>query len=147
MEELILRRAVDACAASGTDPRLAALVVVGHGTERSATSGGTTKRVTGGLAARGVFGAVDCGFLDEAPHVREVVDRQEARTVVLVPFFAAEGWHTRTTIPRDLGLEGERTERDGKVLHYTPPVGTFPEVAEVIAQLASEAARDAGPPY
>ncbi|CAN5855583.1 hypothetical protein BH23GEM3_BH23GEM3_25350 [soil metagenome] len=65
------------------------------------------------------------------------------RRMVLVPFFVAEGWHTQETIPDDLGINrpavGTVTEKDGREIFYAAPVGTFPEVAEIILQRAREA--------
>jgi sirohydrochlorin cobaltochelatase len=65
------------------------------------------------------------------------------RQVVLVPFFIAEGWHTQETIPDELGLNRPArstvSEVDGRLVHYSAPVGTFPEVADIIVQRAREA--------
>jgi sirohydrochlorin cobaltochelatase len=52
--------------------------------------------------------------------------------------FIAEGWHTRETIPEDLGLTGEVTTRDGKTIYYGAPVGTHPSMANLIAARARE---------
>lgn len=139
MGTMILKRAIETCGLSATERRHAALVIIGHGTERSATSGDTVYRLVDDLRTRQEFGIVDCGFLDEAPRIETVIERLACNRIVLVPFFVAEGWHSRTTIPRDLDLQGERTERDGKTIWYTPPVGTLPEVAEIVVELSGEA--------
>ena len=52
--------------------------------------------------------------------------------MILIPVFIAEGWHTRETIPEDLGLTGEVTVRDGKTIFYGAPVGTHPSMANLI---------------
>lgn len=140
MASLIEQRAVEACGLSLAERREAVLVVIGHGTERSATSGDTVLRLVERLREHESFGAVDCGFLDQAPRIEEVVASWPGRPLVLVPFFIAAGWHARTTIPRDLGLEGSHTERDGRRIWYTAPVGTLPEIASLVV----ESARDAG---
>lgn len=144
--ELGASRSVHLCLPVGTHPRMAqlvlkraaslraeqhetALVVIGHGTDRSTTSSETVYRVTRELRERSEFQSVACGFLDQAPRIEEVVSRSDAGNVVLVPFFIAEGYHTRETIPNVLSLDGERTERGGRVLWCTPAVGTMPEVA------------------
>jgi hypothetical protein len=31
------------------------------------------------------------------------------------------------------------TEKDGRSIYYAPPVGTFPEIAEIVLQRAREA--------
>jgi sirohydrochlorin cobaltochelatase len=136
MEAMILARARAACGLDAAARREAALVIIGHGTERDPESGGTAHRLSTALDARGEFGTVTCGFLDEEPGIASVVESLAARHIVLVPFFVADGWHTRVTIPHDLGLAGERTERGGQVLWYTPPVGTLPEMARTIIEIA-----------
>ena len=136
MGAMILKRAIETCGLSADERRRAALVIIGHGTDRSATSGDTVYRLTAELRASREFGFVDCGFLDEDPRIERVVDQVACEQIVLVPFFVSEGWHSRTTIPRDLELQGERTERAGKTIWYTPPVGTLPEVAEIVVELA-----------
>lgn len=135
MEDLILARALETCGLGIEDRRTAALVIIGHGTERAAASGGTVYRLAERLAARQEFGVVRCGFLDEEPRIGSVLESLDCAHIVLVPFFVAEGWHTRTTIPRDLGLSGTHTRRAGRSIWYTPPVGTLPEVADVIVEL------------
>jgi sirohydrochlorin cobaltochelatase len=144
MSAMILRRAAETCGRSADEQRRTALVIIGHGTERSATSGDTVYRLTRELRARGEFGEVDCGFLDEAPHIEEVVERVTCDRIVLVPFFVSEGWHSRTTIPADLQLRGTVTHRNGRRIWYTPPVGTLPEMAEIIVEVARQAGARAG---
>jgi sirohydrochlorin cobaltochelatase len=139
MAEMILRRALETCGLSAAERARAALVVIGHGTERNATSGDTVLRLTHELHAVSGFGTVECGFLDEAPRIEDVVERLACDDIVLVPFFVSEGWHSRTTIPRDLELEGAHTRRHGRRIWYTPPVGTLPEIADVAVELAREA--------
>jgi sirohydrochlorin cobaltochelatase len=62
--------------------------------------------------------------------------------VILIPVFIAEGWHTRETIPEDLDLTGEVTERQDKTVFYGAPVGTHPSMANLIAARARETVRE-----
>ena len=143
MTRMILRRAEEAAGLGAERARGAGLVVVGHGTERNATSAAAIHRVTEEARGAGVFGEVRAGFLDQDPAVGEVLAAMTAREVVLVPFFIAEGWHTQETIPDDLGLrrpsESRVTELDGRRVYYASPVGTFPEVAEIVLARTREA--------
>jgi sirohydrochlorin cobaltochelatase len=143
MAGMILRRAEESAGLSGEEAKRAGLVIIGHGTERNSNSAEVIYRVTREAAAAGVFGHVRTGFLDQAPEVGEVLEAMEERRVVLVPFFVAEGWHTQETIPDDLGLNrpavSHVTEQDGRTIYYADPVGTFPEVAEIVVQRAREA--------
>jgi sirohydrochlorin cobaltochelatase len=62
--------------------------------------------------------------------------------VILIPVFIAEGWHTRETIPQDLGLTGEVTAREDRTIFYGAPVGTHPSMANLIAARARETVRE-----
>jgi sirohydrochlorin cobaltochelatase len=121
MAEMILRRAEETAGLDAERARRAGLIIIGAG----------------------VFGHVKTGFLDQEPEVGDVLDGMEEDTVVLVPFFVAEGWHTQETIPDDLGINRPAvttvTEKDGRVIFYASPVGTFPEIAEIVLQRAREA--------
>ena len=89
-----------------------------------------------------MYDLVEVGFLDQEPAIGEVVESVEAENVILIPVFIAEGWHTRETIPEDLGLTGEVTVRRGKTIFYGAPVGTHPSMANLIAARARETARE-----
>lgn len=143
MTGMILRRAEETAGLTDEQAGRAGLVIIGHGTERNAGSGQVIYRVTEEAREARLFGRVETGFLDQAPTVGEVVRKIENPEIVLVPFFVAEGWHTQETIPDDLGLNrpavSPLTEREGRRIWYTAPVGTFPQIAEIILQRAREA--------
>ena len=143
MTRMILRRAEEGAGLTDEEARGTGLVIIGHGTERNSNSQEVIYRVSREADAAGVFGHVRTGFLDQAPEVGEVLAEMEERRVVLVPFFVAEGWHTQETIPDDLGINRPAvspvTEVDGRTVFYAAPVGTFPEVAEIVLQRAREA--------
>jgi sirohydrochlorin cobaltochelatase len=136
MPRLVLRRARETARLTAAEQRDAALVIIGHGTERSPTSSDTVRRITARLRPGSGFATVACGFLDEEPRIGRMVEEVDAPHVVLVPFFLADGYHTRVTIPGTLGLDGERTRRGARTLWYARPIGTMPEVADVAVQLA-----------
>lgn len=143
MAAMILRRAEETAGLSHDEARGAGLIIIGHGTERNSNSAEVIYRVTRQAEAAGVFAHVRTGFLDQEPAVGDVLAEMEERRMVLVPFFVAEGWHTQETIPDDLGINRPAvsavTEKDGRTIWYAPPVGTFPEVAQIILQRAREA--------
>ncbi len=59
----------------------------------------------------------------------------------MVPNFISEGYFTQTVIPRELELEGQRTERiSGQVWKYCEPVGNHPAMTELLLQRAREVA-------
>jgi sirohydrochlorin cobaltochelatase len=143
MTGMILRRAEETAGLSDEQAGRAGLIIIGHGTERNSNSSEVIYRVAEEARAMGLFGRVEAGFLDQEPAVGTVLSGIGAAEVVLVPFFVAEGWHTQETIPDDLGINrpavAALTERDGRRIWYTAPVGTFPEIAEIVLQRAREA--------
>lgn len=136
LASVIVERATEAGAG-----RNDAIAVLGHGTRRDSESEKNIYRMAGLVRERGLFAEVEAVFLDQEPNMLQLLDILEARTVVVVPLFIADGWHVGQTIPEDLALEGAETRREGRVVRYTPPVGTHPRMAEVILELANEAAQ------
>ena len=143
MTRMILRRAEETAGLTDVEAHGAGLIIIGHGTERNSNSAEVIYRVTQEAREVGLFRRVETGFLDQEPGVAEVLGAMPDRQVVLVPFFIAEGWHTQETIPDDLGINRPSictvTDLEGRRVHYAAPVGTFPEVADIIVQRAREA--------
>ncbi|WP_420595216.1 DR2241 family protein [Deinococcus sp.] len=142
MGEVILARAREAY--PEMNPADTALIVLGHGTTRNENSNKIVFQNAEQIRQSGQFAEVHALFLDEEPKVNGWQAQVKSKNVVLVPFFASEGWHTQETIPEDIGLTGEVTVfEDGphgiQTVYYSKPVGTHPAVAEVILQLAEEA--------
>jgi sirohydrochlorin cobaltochelatase len=137
MPDVVLERANDLMGGKQTSG-CTALVLLGHGTDLNENSAGVIYLNAGRIRERGAYDLVEVGFLDQQPEIREVVESVESENVVLIPVFIAEGWHTRETIPEDLGLTGEVTAREGKTIFYGAPVGTHPSMANLIAARARE---------
>jgi sirohydrochlorin cobaltochelatase len=142
MPDVILERVEDLM--RGREPSgRTALVLLGHGTDLNKNSGGVIYLNAGRIRERGLYDAVEVGFLDQEPEIGSVVEGVEAESVILIPVFIAEGWHTRETIPEDLGLAGEVTVREDKTIFYGAPVGTHPSMAGLISARARETEREA----
>src|SRR5215213_11830083 len=139
MPDVILERTDDLMRGRDVSGRTA-LVLLGHGTDLNKNSGGVVYLNASRIRERGIYDLVEVGFLDQAPEIGVVVDGVEAENVILIPLFIAEGWHTRETIPEDLGLDGEVTVSGGKTIYYGAPVGTHPSLANLIADRARETA-------
>lgn len=137
MADVILERVEDLMRGKET-PGTTELVLLGHGTDLNKSSGGVIYENARRIRERGVFDSVEVGFLDQDPEIGEVVEGSEADNVIVLPVFIAEGWHTRETIPEDLGLTGEVTERADKTIFYGAPVGTHPSMANLIVARARE---------
>ena len=142
MPDVILERTRDLMGGRELSGRTA-LVLLGHGTDLNKSSGGVIYLNAGRIRERGIYDLVEVGFLDQEPEIGEVVANVEAENVILIPVFIAEGWHTRETIPGDLGLTGEVTVREDRTIFYGAPVGTHPSMAGLIVARAREAGREA----
>ena len=142
MADVILERAEDLLEGKEVPLGRRALVLLGHGTDLNKNSGGVIYLNADRIRERNLYDLVEVGFLDQNPEIGEVVENIEAANVVLIPVFIAEGWHTRETIPEDLGLTGEVTTRGGKTIFYGAPVGTHPSMASLISARARETERE-----
>ena len=144
MADVILERAEDLLRGKEIPPGRRALVLLGHGTDLNKNSGGVIYLNAERIRGRGLYDFVEVGFLDQDPGIGEVVENAPAENIILIPVFIAEGWHTRETIPEDLGLSGEVTvvkapsKGGGRTVFYGAPVGTHPSMANLIAARARE---------
>lgn len=138
MADVILERVEDLMRDKEVSGGRTALVLLGHGTAMNKNSSGVIYLNAERIRARGGYDLVVEAFLDQDPEVGEVVGSVEAENVILIPVFIAEGWHTRETIPEDLGLAGEVTRREDRTIFYGAPVGTHPSMAGLIAARARE---------
>lgn len=138
MADVILERVEDLMRGKELREGRTALVLLGHGTDLNKRSSDVIYLNARRIRERGVYDIVEEAFLDQDPEVGEVVGKVEAENVILIPVFVAEGWHTRETIPEDLGLTGEVTVREDRTIFYGEPVGTHPSMASLIAARARE---------
>ena len=131
------------------------LLIAGHGTDRNANSRKAVERQVELIRAQNIFAEVGAMFLEEAPFIKGCHETVKTKHIVVVPFFISDGLHTVEDIPVLLG-EPERivkerlaagvptwrnpTERGGKLIWYSPSVGTEPLLADVILERVREAA-------
>ena len=135
LDEVILSRARQA-GFDGTQ----ALGILGHGTERNPASARTTLDRVDSLRRRAVAPEVFPVFLDQEPRVTRVLDLAAARDIVLVPYFAADGWHVSETLPSDLGLVDGRLEREGRRVRVAAAVGSSLEIFPLVLERVLDAA-------
>ncbi len=134
LADIVLQRATEAGAGDAD-----AIVVLGHGTPRSTTSAENVYSQARFVARLRPNAEVTTVFMDQEPNLRDVFSRFQASSAVMVPLFVSDGWHVGRTIPEDLDLEGVTRRSDGRTLRFARAVGTHPNVAEVVRELASEA--------
>jgi sirohydrochlorin cobaltochelatase len=132
LADMIATKAAALCATKAWRPADAALLIVGHGTERHPDSGATTHRHAEQIAAQGIFAEVATGFLDERPRVPQALDALGAAQCVVVGLFVDAGEHGEEDIPALLAPAGDRVV-------YAGPIGPDPLVTELILDQAHAA--------
>jgi sirohydrochlorin cobaltochelatase len=130
------------------------LFVAGHGTDKNENSRKPIERQVELIRAQGIYTNVHAIFLEESPRIPECYALAQTKNLVVVPFFISDGLHTQEDIPVLLGETkkniGERLaagqpvwrnpmERNGKLVWYSPAVGTDPGIADVILERVREA--------
>lgn len=121
-----------------------AIVLIGHGSARHPDSARPILALAEGLRRRGPWTEVSAAFMKQEPRLDRALDRITARRTIIVPVFAGKGYYTDTLIPREMGLTGPVTHRDGRILIMTPPVGCDPRIPGLMACRADGVARSAG---
>jgi len=159
MAEVILARAREVVErhpfARSPKPANTALFVAGHGTGINENSRRVIEQQVELIRARGLYAEVHAIFMEEDPRIGECYRLAAARDLVVVPFFISDGLHSYEDIPVMLG-ESERTvqarlaagqptwrnptEKKGKMVWYSPSVGSEPHLAEVILERVRESA-------
>ncbi len=114
----------------------AALVLVGHGSSINPHSSAPTLARADEIRNRSLFAEVHAAFWKEAPRLSEILDSIDAPEIFVAPNLACKGYITGEVIPREMGLTGPVTERDGKRIVLCDPVGEHPRVAEAMAERA-----------
>lgn len=135
------------------------LLIAGHGTERNANSRKAVERQVELIRGLKTYAEVGAVFMEEEPFIKGCWQNVPTKNIIVVPFFISDGLHVVEDIPGLLGeparIVKERhaagqptwrnpTERGGKLVWYSPSVGTEPLLAEVILERAKEACRSRG---
>jgi len=133
------------------------LFIAGHGTEKNENSRAAIERQVELIRTRKIYADVRAIFLEESPRISDCYLLAQTKNLVMVPFFISDGLHTQEDIPVLLG-EAKRiveqrlaagqpawrnpTEKNGKLVWYSPAVGSAPEMAGVILERVREAAKN-----
>ena len=112
----------------------AALVLVGHGSSRNPHSGTTTRLHADEIRRRSLFAEVAVGYWRQEPFLDQVLATVSADEIYVVPNLTCKGHITGRVIPREMGLDGPMTERDGRRIYLCDPVGSHPRVAEAVSR-------------
>ena len=130
------------------------LFIAGHGTEKNENSRKAIERQVELIRAQKIYADVHAIFLEESPRIADCFQIARTKNLVIVPFFISDGLHTQEDIPVLLG-ETEKnveqrlasgqpvwrnpTEKNGKLVWYSPAVGSDPGMAGVILERVREA--------
>ena len=128
--DLAANIAADACRPRNWRIEKTGLLLIGHGSGRNSVSAQTTRDHAARIAATGRFAAVTTAFLDEPPSPAEALAGLGTPNSVAVGLFAEHSLHSEDDVPRLLG--------EGRDVHYTGPIGTAPDLAEIIVAQAYE---------
>jgi sirohydrochlorin cobaltochelatase len=131
------------------------LFIAGHGTEKNKNSRKSIERQVELIRAEKIYADVHAIFMEESPRIAECHQIARTKNLVVVPFFISDGLHVAEDIPVLLG-EPERvvkerlaagqptwrnpTEKNGRLVWYSPAVGSDPGMADVILERVREAA-------
>ncbi len=137
-------------------PAETTLFIAGHGTGRNANSRKAIERQREMIRAQKLYAGVHDIFMEEDPRIGDCYSLAQTKNIVVVPFFISDGLHAVEDIPVLLGeperLVKERhaagqptwrnpTEKHGKLVWYSPSVGTEPLMANVILERVREAVK------
>jgi sirohydrochlorin cobaltochelatase len=137
-------------------PKDITLFIAGHGTEKNENSRKAIERQVELIRAMNRYAGVHAIFMEESPRIAECYQLATAKNLVVVPFFISDGLHTQADIPVLLGeaepIVEQRlaagqlawrnpTEKNGRLVWYSPAVGSDPRLADVILERVREAVK------
>jgi uroporphyrin-III C-methyltransferase len=117
-----------------------ALVIAAHGSRRDPAGNAMVRRLAESLRGRRLFDEVAVAFHHGEPGFGAVLDELTADETTVVPFFTSAGHFADVVLPEALA----RNIRYPLVRHrVTPPVGTHPGIAPLVARRITERLREA----
>lgn len=121
-----------------------ALIVVGHGTRRHASSSASTRALVEDLKKFGVCSEVHPAFLDEPPQLEEVFRTLSRPQAVVFPFFMGGSYHVLQDLPGRLGMDHlvgipfpAQATRAGQQVVFDQAIGSDEGMTSIIAELAA----------
>ncbi|MCV6548196.1 MAG: hypothetical protein OIF56_13110 [Cohaesibacter sp.] len=107
------------------------LLIAAHGASIDKQSSRRANELARFLMKSGCFSSVSCAFLDEDPHLRDVVTDLDSKSLVL-PLFNGLGSHSIDDM-------AELQAMSPQSCHYLPPVGAEDWVVDIVARDISRA--------
>lgn len=134
LADIVAARAQYTAYENGYDDREVAIVLLAHGSTKSAASRKAAENLAGRLRARGQFASVSAAFLDEAPALGDAIAGL-AGPVVVVGLFAGEGLHGAGDLPQLIAATGRAD------VASAGSAGAWPEIAAMVAAAIERATR------
>ncbi len=148
--EVVKQRIEDAMRLLSTSPEKTAIALVGHSTKRNPESRKATEAQAESVRQSGAAREVVALYLDDTPAIADVYRMTSAPSLIVVPYFLANGSHTTIDVPRELGLAGHDLTQTatikGRNVYYTQPIGVEDDLLNAIIELAREAGAPLKPP-
>jgi uroporphyrin-III C-methyltransferase len=118
-----------------------ALVLAAHGSRRDPGANALVRRLAQAVRERRLFQEVAVAFHQGEPAFDGVLDELQADAVTVVPLMTSAGHYAEVVLPEALA----RNRRFAEVrLRQTPPVGSHPGIAPLVARRVSELLREHG---
>jgi uroporphyrin-III C-methyltransferase len=118
-----------------------ALVIAAHGSRRDPAANALVRRLAEAVRARRLFDEVAVAFHQGEPSFDTVLDELASEAVTVVPLLTSGGHYADVVLPQALA----RNRRFGELrLRQTPPVGTHPGIAPLVARRVTELLRNEG---
>ena len=115
-----------------------ALLIIGHGSTVNPDSSRPYLLHAEKIRKKGIFAEVHTAFWKEEPSMKDVFYMIESQEIFIVPDFISEGYFTQEILPRELGVKIGRNQVNGKILHYTLPVGTHSLMTDLLVSKADK---------
>jgi sirohydrochlorin cobaltochelatase len=118
-----------------------ALVIAAHGSRRDPAANALVRRLAEAVRVRRLFDEVAVAFHQGEPRFDTVLDELSSEVVTVVPLLTSTGHYADVVLPQALA----RNRRFGELrLRQTPPVGTHPGIAPLVARRVAELLRNEG---
>ncbi len=118
-----------------------ALVLAAHGSRRDPAANAMVRRLAQVVRERRLFGEVAVAFHQGEPGFDAVLDELESDSATVVPLMTSAGHYADVVLPEALARNRRAAEIRWRV---TPPVGSHPGVAPLVARRVSELLREQG---
>jgi sirohydrochlorin ferrochelatase len=117
-----------------------ALLLAAHG-ERTPDAGNeSVTRVAAAIDALQIVSGVAVGFINGTPTIAKALSELAARTIIVYPLFASNGYFTRDRLVQLI----DEANADRRQIRILPPLGLDPGLANLVADRISQMAAETG---